>query len=183
MKLFSILCLFFSGFTLAQTDADLQKIKSILLENFPENIQFINYDNSSDELTDTLYFRFHRPEIEINKDSLRFSYIMEQNNDWDGNKPIFAKLVWRFAFKDIEEFYGFEFTFGNWDRFRPHLYYWNFYNENTKVTSTELTLDEFQNNQIPENKSSVTERSAWFPSKIESHLKLEKIINKLIKKR
>jgi|SRR5690606_10292450 len=182
MKSLVLLSLFVSQFVFAQTDADLQKIKSILLENFPENIQFISYEHNQIELKDTMYFRFHRPEIEISQDSIHFSYIKE-DKDWNENFSRFEKLEWNLAFKDLNQFFGFEFTFGNWDRFRPNLLYWNFEGEETKVRITELTLEEFQNNQIPENKSTEYEHSAWFPTKIQSHWKLEKVINKLIKKR
>ena len=179
MRTFALFSLFLFGFTLAQTESDLQKIKTILLENFPENVQFINYENLSDELTDTLFYRFHRPEVEISKDSIQFSYVKE-GKDWNENFSRFEKLEWKLAFKDLDEFYGFEFTFGNWDRFRPNLYYWNFVNENTKVETTELTLEEFQANQIPKNNSTEYERDAWFPAKIKSHRKLKRLINKLI---
>lgn len=180
MKFHFLFSLLIPGFLIAQTDFEIQRIKTLLLENFPENVEFKHYDFSEKEpVYDSIYFRFHRPEIEISKDSIKFSYVMEQFDYWQNPSSIFEKIEWNFAFHDLQEFYGFEYTFGNWDRFRPHLYYWNFASENTKIKITELTWDEFQNNQIPYNKTSETERSAWFPSKIALNDEIENLVNSL----
>ena len=181
MKFHFLFCVLISGFLFAQTDSEIQRIKTLMLENFPENIEIKHHDFTPKKpVYDSIYYRFHRPEVEISKDSIRVSYIMEKFDFWENSSPVFEKLEWRVAWKEIEEFYGFEFTFGNWDRFMPNLYYWNFVNDNTKVETTELTWDEFQNNQIPENKTSIDDGSAWFPTKIKSNEELENLVNSFI---
>jgi len=170
----------FSGF--AQTRTDLLKIKELLLENFPENVQFINKYNSEEIPADTLYFRFYHPEIEITNDTLFVSYVVEHES-WENDLPVFEKFESKTALKDVSEFYGFEFTFGNYDRFVPNLYYWNVVNESAEIESYAIPEAQFYKGPpfTGLELKFTDKRSIWFPTKEMSNKELEKLFRKILR--
>ncbi|SFH06006.1 hypothetical protein [Pedobacter insulae] len=159
-------------------------IKTLLLKNFPHDIKFVHHENSEKiAVVDNLYYKFHYPEIKIKEDTLIVSYITEKK-EWGEKVPAFEKLVWKTALNRLDEFYGFEFTFGNSDRFKPHLFYWNIVNEKAKLMRYTISADQFYKGTSFTNLelASITERAVWFPSKIKSSRKLQSLFKKNIRK-